>query len=344
MAIKRHPPNFPEWKPVDRGKVDIADSGIGQNLLSCEAKTIYRGILEGNATAPTPTNALDEVLSLRLAAPDTNRPGHYVALSPSAAALHWQAHFQAMGSRYLSQAAAVPNEFSDLIGAYQLAQPQTTNAIEYLTGLDVVQDRLTPLLAACEKELLTAQPNGARPAAQLALSYQRDLAVLQRGVTMRTIYHCSVREHAPTARWAETVGVHGAQVRTVPARFPRTVIIDRKVAVTAVLTEWSGPAPAPERALLIHDEALVRCLASMLDILWACATPWDGKLLIDVTLTQGAILRRLVAGESLEVIGRALGYSRRTVSTHLEPLRSAIGVESIPQLTYWWAKNEAHYS
>jgi DNA-binding transcriptional ArsR family regulator len=234
---------------------------------------------------------------------------------------------------------------NDLIGAYQLARPASDGgAIEYMVGLDVIQDRLTPLLAACEAELVTAQPNGPRPAAQLALSYQRDLAVLQRGIKMRTIYHYTARSDEPTAKWAATVTVHGAQVRTVPNRFPRTVIIDRKVAVTAVLTPWEGPGPAPEeRALFIYDEAVVRCLATMLDLLWDSALPWDGSALVEMTPTQKAIMEGVIRGEGLEAIGRALGVSRRTVSTHLDPLREAVGVESLQQLTYWYGKNEAHY-
>ncbi|MFG3228092.1 LuxR C-terminal-related transcriptional regulator [Kitasatospora sp. NPDC048194] len=325
-------------------KVDTSDSGDSQNLLSCEAKRLYRKLLEGSGTAPQPGNPLDELLAMRLAAPDPNRPGYYTALNAASAALHWQTHLQNLGSRYLSQAASVANEMSDLVGAYQMAQPSTSGSIEYLAGLDVIQDRLTPLLAACETELFTAQPNGPRPAAQLALSYQRDLEVLGRGVKMRTIYHYSARGDGPTARWAETVTVHGAQVRTVVDRFPRTVIIDRKTAVTAVLTPWEGQGPPPdERALFIYDAAVVKCLATMMDLLWGGAMPWDGRPFVEITPTQKAILEGLVRGEGLEVIGRSLGVSRRTISTHLDPLREAVGVDSLPQLTYWYGRHEAHY-
>ncbi|MFB7908089.1 LuxR C-terminal-related transcriptional regulator [Kitasatospora sp. NPDC056076] len=325
-------------------KVDTSGATADQNLLSPEAKQLYRQLLSGSDTAPQPGNPLDELLGLRLAAPDAARPGHYTALNASAAALHWQSHLQNLGSRYLSQAASVASEMNDLIGAYQMAQPSTGGAIEYLAGLDVIQDRLTPLLAACESELFTAQPNGPRPAAQLALSYQRDIAVLQRGVKMHTINHYTARRDEPTARWAATVTVHGAKVRTVAQRFPRTVIIDRKTAVTAVLTPWEGQgAPPDERALIIHDEAVVRCLATMMDLLWGSAMPWTGGTFVEVTPMQKTILEGLVRGDGLEVIGRTLGVTPRTVSTHLAPLREAVGVESLPQLTYWYGRHEAHY-
>ncbi|MFE6500799.1 hypothetical protein [Kitasatospora sp. NPDC057738] len=324
--------------------MDTSDVSSGQNLLSWEAKELYRALLGGQAS-PQPGNPLDELLTMRLAAPDPNRPGHYIALNAATSALHWQTHLQNLAGRYLSQAASVTQEMSDLVGAYQLAQPDTGGAIEYLAGLDVIQDRLTPLLAGCKKELFTAQPNGPRPAAQIALSYQRDLDVLARGVKMRTIYHYSARSDEPTARWAETVTLHRAEVRTVTQRFPRTVIIDRRVAVTAVLTPWEGQgAPPDERALLISDEAVVQWLATMMDLLWGSAMPWRGGAFVEITPMQKAILGGLVRGEGLEVIGRALGVSRRTISTHLDPLREAVGVESLPQLTYWYGRHEAHYA
>lgn len=298
----------------------------------------------GTVTCIQPGPALDALLSLRLAAPDPLRPGHYTALDASAAALHWQRHFQNLGSRYLGHAASVADDMSDLIGAYQLARPASgSSAIEYVAGLDVIQDRLTPLLEGCRETLFTAQPNGARPAAQLALSYQRDLAVLQRGVTMRTVYHCSVREHQPTAKWAATVSVHGAEVRTVASRFPRTIIIDNRVAITSVLTPWEGDGPEPERALIITDEATVKAFAAVFGMLWEAAMPWAGELLVEVTPTQKTILQGLVRGHGLEQIGRDRGVSRRTVQNHLDPLRQAVGVDSIPQLTYWWGRNEANY-
>ncbi|KDN83495.1 helix-turn-helix transcriptional regulator [Kitasatospora cheerisanensis] len=296
-------------------------------------------------TCIQPGPALDSLIALRLAAPDPLRPGHYTALDATAAALQMQLHLQNLGGRYLAQAAAVVGEMGDLIGAYQLARPAAgAGAIEYITGLDVIQDRLTPLLEGCRESLFTAQPNGARPAAQLALSYQRDLAVLQRGVQMRTVYHCSVRQHEPTARWAATVSVHGAEVRTVTSRgYPRTVIIDSRVAITTVLTPWEGDGPEPDRALLITDEGVVRALSSVFGLLWDAAQPWDGTLLVEVTPTQKAILAGLAAGHGAEQIGRVLGVTRRTVTNHLEPIRQALNIESIPQLTYWWGRNEDNY-
>ncbi|MFG2913378.1 hypothetical protein ACGF0D_10865 [Kitasatospora sp. NPDC048298] len=324
--------------------MDTSDVEVGQNLLSCEARELYRELL-GGSTAPRPGNPLDELLVLRLAAPDPHRPGHYIALNATSSALHWQTHFQNLADRFLSRAASVTEEMNDLVGAYQLAQPATGGAIEYLAGLGVIQDRLTPLLAGCEKELFTAQPNGPRPAAQLALSYQRDIDALSRGVKMRTIYHYTARADEPTARWAGTVSLHGAQVRTVTQRFPRTVIIDRRVAVTAVLTPWEGQGPPPdERALLITDAAVVQWLATTMDLLWGSAMPWSGGAFVEITPMQKAILEGLVRGDGLEVIGRSLGVSRRTVSTHLDPLREAAGVESLPQLTYWYGRHEAHYA
>jgi hypothetical protein len=285
-----------------------------------------------------------ELLSLGLIAPDPSRPGHYTILDPGPVGIRLQQHFQALGSQHLAQAAAVPTALDALSSAYQLAHPRTGDGREYLVGLKAISDRMAPLLASCTEELLTAQPYGPRPAAQLSMSYQRDLAVLDRGAQMRTIYHHTVRSHPPTATWATVMTEHGAQIRTITSKaFPRTVIIDRRVAVLAVLTEWTGPGPEPERALFITDEALVRALRAIFGLLWEGALAWDGTPLVEVTAIQRAGILGLMAGDTLETIARRLDVNRRTVYVHLEKLQRAVGAESIPGLTYWWAKHEHHY-
>ncbi|MFF1792622.1 hypothetical protein ACFVXQ_00015 [Kitasatospora sp. NPDC058263] len=309
-----------------------------QHLLKWEARALYLDIAAGRQTAPGDSTALDELIGMQLVAADPLRPGHYRVLSAHDVAIRLQRHFTALGTQHLSQAAAVPGQMHDLVTAYEAAHPgRGAGALEYVSSKIEMQSRMAPIIASCTVELLTAQPGGPRPPAMLTMSYQRDLGVLGRGARMRTIYDADVRHDAGTARWAATMVEEGAEIRTLPGGtdFARTVIVDGRIAVVAT--------PDPERAVIVRDEALVRYIRLSWLRDWEGALPWDGTAPIEVTAAQRAILRQLAQDVTLEAIAGAAGVSRRAISMRLEPLREAVGVQSMGALLYWWAKNESHY-
>ncbi len=315
---------------------DITDT---RPFLTPEARALYLRILSGRDTAPADSPALDQLLGVRLIAPDPHRPHHYQAQDVQAAVQRWQSSLQTMAGQLLAEATSIPAQLRELTTAYELVHPSRAAAgVDYVTGYEAINERLGPLLASCTQELLTAQPTGPRPAHMLALSYQRDLAVLRRGAKMRTIYLPTVRTDGPTSRWAETMTEEGARIRT-SSDFTRVIIIDSRVVVTAVLTPWEGPAPAPDRAMFVTDEGLVRHFVAVFERDWGHALPWDGtrgQAEVEVTQIQRDILQRLAAGDEQDAAAEALGVTRRTVSTHLGRLRKATGAQSLPQLLYWW--------
>ncbi|OKI22182.1 LuxR C-terminal-related transcriptional regulator [Streptomyces sp. CB03911] len=316
---------------------DIADS---RPFLTPEARALYLQILSGRDTAPADSPALDQLLGVRLVALDPHRPGRYQAQDVQAAVQQWQSSLQTMAGQLLAEATSIPVQLRELTTAYELAHPSREAAgVDYVTGYEAINERLGPLLAGCTQELLTAQPTGPRPAHMLALSYQRDLAVLRRGATMRTIYLPTVRTDGPTSRWAETMTEEGAQIRT-STDFTRVIVIDSRVVVTSVLAPWEGPEPAPDRAMFIVDDGLVRHFKATFERDWRRAAPWDGTrgdvAGAEMTQIQRDILRRLAAGDEQDAAAQALGVTRRTVSAHLARLREATGTRSLPQLLYWW--------
>ncbi|MEV7599843.1 hypothetical protein AB0O91_20915 [Kitasatospora sp. NPDC089797] len=313
------------------------DPVVSDGLLKWESRILYQDIAAGRATAPGPSPALDELLSLGLVAPDTGRPGHYQVLSAADAALRMQEHFLRLGAQHLAQAAALPRLFDPLISSYRATHPGSDGAVEYVATKREMQERLGPIIENCRKELLTAQPSGARPPAMLAMSYQRDLGVIERGAKMRTIHRASARQHGPTASWAATMTSYGAKVRTLASEvgWPRTVVVDRRVAVIET--------PDPERALLIRDEALVAYVRRAWLRDWDSALPWDGTPLPEVTAMQHGILTQLARDVTLEAIASGRGVSRRWISMQLEPLKAALGATSLHSLLYWWARHESHY-
>ncbi|MFB7672975.1 hypothetical protein ACFC26_16355 [Kitasatospora purpeofusca] len=319
------------------GEADRPGMVAPVDLLKWESRRLYTDIASGRITAPGPSRELDELLALHLVTPDPGRPGHYQVLSAADASLRIQQHFLQLGTQHLAQAAAIPHLFDPLITAYRAAHPTASGALEYVATKIEMRDRLAPIIASCTDELLTAQPGGARPPAMLAMSYQRDLAVLERGARMRTIYQADARHDAQTARWAGTMATEGAEIRTLATgvEFPRTVIVDRRVAVIAT--------PDPERALIVQDGALVEYIRLSWERDWAVALPWDGTPLPVVTARQQAILLQLSQDVTMESIASAQGVSRRAIDMVLGPVREAVGVRSTHALLYWWARHASHY-
>ncbi|PBC71605.1 hypothetical protein BX265_6216 [Streptomyces sp. TLI_235] len=313
------------------------DMVVPAQVLNPEARALYLEIALGRVRTPGDSPELRELLHRGLIAPNPEAPGDFRALDAAAAALQTQEELLQEGIRQLATAAAVRSQWQPLADAYQAAHPTPSGdgaGLEVVTGKTEMQARMVPITASCAVELLTAQPGGPRPPGMLAMSYQRDLAVLDRGAKIRTIYQAGARRDPQTVRWVQTMTEQGAQVRTVTHPFPRTIIVDSRVAVIA--TE------DPERAVIVRDPDLVRYvrLAWLRD--WEHARPWDGGPEAAMTVSQAAILRRLAEGDDLEAIARAEGVSRRMISKRLESLREAVGARSTTALVYWWAQHERH--
>ena len=116
---------------------------------------------------------------------------------------------------------------------------------------------LDQLLAECEEELLTAQPEAGRDPRFLAKAALRDIVALERGVTMRTLYQHSARRSSVTHKYVAAVTARGAEVRTLDEFFNRMIVVDRRVAVipsrdevaVAVVDPRAGRGGLPRRRL-----------------------------------------------------------------------------------------------
>ena len=80
----------------------------------------------------------------------------------------------------------------------------------------------------------SCSPPSRRPAATraaLAVAAARDIAALERGVKMRTLYQHSARRSAVTRKYVAAVTARGAEVRTLDEFFNRMIVVDRRVAI-----------------------------------------------------------------------------------------------------------------
>ncbi|MFG2134827.1 LuxR C-terminal-related transcriptional regulator [Streptomyces sp. NPDC048751] len=216
---------------------------------------------------------------------------------------------------------------------YDKANRQRLAPVETLNDPAVIASMLEQEVQSCQVELLTAQPGGGRSPQLLEQALQRDRELNERGVTQRTLYGHTVRDHGPTMAYIERVAEAGAQVRTLDEVFDRVIICDRRIAFVP------GEGDRSTSALTVRHPGLVNYLANMFEYMWARARPVDPKAVSQRSPrisneTRRAVLRLMVDGCTDEAIAKRLGMSVRTVATHIKKTSDELGSRSRPQLAY----------
>ena len=221
--------------------------------------------------------------------------------------------------------------FGGLAQSFRRApQASASNAITYLRGA-VIDGFLTQLLAECEEELLTAQPEARRDPQTLAKAALRDIALVERGAKMRTLYQHSARRSSSTHKYVAAVCARGAEVRTLDEFFNRMIVVDRRVAVI----------PHQDQAMVavvVREPAVVEYLVDVFDRAWERARPFtnrDTSLLKDIASEQRAMtMRMLIEGHADPVSAKRLGVSPRTYAGYVAELKSEYEADTRFQLGY----------
>lgn len=233
-------------------------------------------------------------------------------------------------ARLLADSASWAGAFADLTLAFRREAPGTPD-LQEVRGLPHINSFLTAVLADAEFELLTAQPDGARPSAVLREAIDRDLLALERGVRMRTLYQHSARRSQATRQYVDEVVRHGGEVRTLDEFFNRMFVIDRRLAIVP-------GAGGPDVALAIREPGLVAYLADVFERYWERARIFTDR----EARTQRAIaadvhnmtIRMLIEGHSDNASAKRVGVSPRTYAGYVAALKDEYGVESRFQLGY----------
>lgn len=317
---------------------------LGPWTLSPEARRLYLAILHTRTAEDAADRPLAELLAWGLVIPQPDAPGrHYLALSPAEAMRQRRETLLTQISEAMAGAAGLPSEIQDLAIAWQYRphQPATGRGVEHLQGVDVINARISELIAQTTSEMLTAQPGGPRPAHSLALSLPRDLDALRRGVAIRTLYLDTVRTDDATSTHVRRMTAAGARVRTTSDQFLRALVFDRRAAVLRDYTPWTGEEPEPKRALVVEDEGLVHYVAAMFDREWSRGQSWRGERAVPpasaddpLTPRQQEIARQLAAGAGQAAVAAALHVSERVVQSELSTMRRVLGCSTLPALLF----------
>ncbi|MFE5537665.1 LuxR C-terminal-related transcriptional regulator [Streptomyces sp. NPDC056492] len=214
--------------------------------------------------------------------------------------------------------------FTGLVPVYLQARrhafPQGT--IDHLADQFAVRALLTEVIDNCREEVLVSKHGGSFPEAALREALPRDLALLERGVRMRSLYQHATRFDPPTRAHAERLIEAGAEVRTLPEVLPQMIIVDGELGF---LPSRSGGA------LLIREPDLLGYLLDVFHRDWEYATPFatGPQAAHDISETvKQSILVLLAKGLKDDSIARRLGISLRTCRRHVSELLLGLGAHS----------------
>lgn len=303
------------------------------------ALDVYRRIGSGESIPPDSTG-LQELQRLHLVTLNPHTEGgRWVLLDAEEAArrvVHDMLDGLTARAQYARQVHAQFQALEQSVGCSGGVQRRASGS-ERLDTVDAINDRLAWAVATSTRFAWTAQP-GPRPKESLRISMDRDAKMVERGVSLRTIYHKSRRTDPNLREWAEHMSALGAEVRLAAFPFRRLIVVDDNAFIPTL-------PPAPERsAWHVTDPAMIDFLKQAYEDTWSRAEPWADNLgapaIDSPSMTdpmQRNILHLLSRGHSNAQIAKKLGVSGRWITTKLGELRTALGVQTTEELTFWWA-------
>jgi hypothetical protein len=235
-------------------------------------------------------------------------------------------------AKLLSESSQWASAFGSIAQSWRRApQASARGPFAYLRGSAMINGFLEQLLAECEEEMLTAQPQAGRDARFLAKAALRDIELLERGAKMRTLYQHSARRSSVTHKYVAAVTTRGAEVRTLDEFFNRMIVVDRRVAIIPNQDEVGV-------AVAVREPAVVGYLVDVFERSWERARPFtnrDTSLLKDIATEQRAMtMRMLIVGHSDPVSAKRLGVSPRTYAGYVADLKTEYDAETRFQLGY----------
>jgi sugar-specific transcriptional regulator TrmB len=272
--------------------------------------------------------AVTVLLDLGLLQAD-ERAGGWVAVDPAAVQSGVVAPMGRQVVELLDESSAWAETFTSLAQSFRRT-PVTDSPLTEIRGLPSINRFLESAVDDAEREILTAQPAGARRAVILEQAVDRDLRALERGVTMRTLYQHTARRSKATREHVDRILERGAQVRTLDEFFNRLIVVDRRLAVI--------PGGGPDVAVAIYDDNLVSYLADVFDRYWERGrdyTERGGSSESDIaTEVRQLTVRMLTEGHSDPASAKRVGVSTRTYASYVAALKEEYGVETRFQLGY----------
>ncbi len=333
-------------------ELDHASVQVYAALLTAPHSTVARLRKESGLPDEVITASLDALLALRLATTDD---GRFSAVDPRVAAgelldpaeERLRAEQQAADTG-LQQLRAMRRAFTELRPLYSEGSSRRScdHGVETLVGEDVISAAVLRAAYEAESEVLTMQARTEPGAALLSEgTVQRDLAVVDRGVRLRSLYEHSVRVALELRSHVDRLTRLGGEVRTVQALCANAVVFDEKVAFLLDVDGASASAsadddtrtacgedgPSAARAIVVREPTLVRYLRGQFEAVWCSGSPVRveqrgyGEA---IGAVHRAVAQLLAEGLKDETAARRLGVSVRSFRRHVAALSESLQAES----------------
>jgi sugar-specific transcriptional regulator TrmB len=235
------------------------------------------------------------------------------------------------GAELISESAHWAKAFGSLSQTWRRSPSAAGGPVAELRGIATINAFLSALVSEAEDELLTAQPQFERALKNLTDVGAHEIALLERGLRIRTLYQHAARRSTDTRRYVAAVTAAGAEVRTLDEFFNRLIVVDRR---TAVIPSHKGHAAA----MVIREPSVVAYLVDMFERHWERSRPFtssETSLLRDIAAEQRAMtIRMLLEGRADPAGAKRLGVSPRTYAAYVADLKNEFEVETRFQLGY----------
>ncbi|MEU6535711.1 helix-turn-helix transcriptional regulator [Streptomyces sp. NPDC047000] len=308
------------------GMTDLCDAG----------KRLYADALRLGRVARSEAEVAPCLLEFALLHPDPDDPT-WLQPVPPAIALAQRLHpLEREIQERRHEASELTDSFEPFM-AISAQSPGETHAVTVHEGIERINAAIERATHECQSEVLTVQPGGGRSEHVLETALKRGQDVIERGITMRTLYQHTVRHSQGTLAYAEMMAKGKVEIRTLEELIERLMIFDRAVAFIPARDDR-------QIALELRHPGLVQYLVKVFEQLWrravplleepAYAPPTDG-----ITGVQRSIAKLLIEGHVDEAIARRLGMNVRTCRAHIAKLAAALGSGSRAQLGYLIAQS-----
>ncbi|MEU6010639.1 helix-turn-helix transcriptional regulator [Streptomyces sp. NPDC047453] len=231
-------------------------------------------------------------------------------------------------------------ELSDAFEPFLSLSAQTTSAthaITVLEGSGRINTALDLATSQCQVEMLTVQPSNRFTERTILQGLERDTALVDRGVRIRTLYQHTVRYNLEQLAYVDQLANGKVEYRTIDELVERLIICDETVAFIPTRDDQ-------QVALELRHPGLVRYLIKVFEFMWNRAVPLSAGAPYEtapdgITEIQHSIAKLLVEGHVDEAIARRLGMNVRTCRAHIAKLATALGSGSRAQLGYLIAQS-----
>ena len=260
---------------------------------------------------------------------------HWRAVDPAAVQAQVVAPLGQQGAELIAESAKWAQAFSVVSHSWRRSPSAVGGPFAEIRGAATIANFLASLVGDAEEELLTAQPQDRRGIKQLSEVVAREIAVINRGVSMRTLYQHGARRNSHTRKYVAAVTAAGAEVRTLDEFFNRLIVVDRRIAL---IPSHRGLSVA----MVISEPSMVAYLVDMFERHWERARPFtssETSLVRDIAAEQRAMtIRMLLEGRADPAGAKRLGVSPRTYAAYVADLKHEFEVETRFQLGYEMGK------